>query len=154
MTEQFAVDRNPEDLTVPLRGATFGEAVQRFFRLYFVADGRASRSEYWWAVLLVALVALVVGATAGAGSAVGDGAGAVVILVLAVILGLGLLVVCFGTIALTIRRLHDANQSGWWYLPLFIVNLIPVIGIVSVVGAVVIGLLKSDPAGARFDVQP
>ncbi|TWS22350.1 DUF805 domain-containing protein [Tsukamurella sputi] len=148
------VDRDPQDLTVPLRGATFGEAVKRFFQNYFVAAGRASQSEYWWALALVMLIALAAGALAGMSSAFGDGAGAGVFLVLAVIVMLGLLAVAFGTIGLTIRRLHDANQSGWWYLALFIVNLIPVVGLLSIVGAIVIGVLKNDPAGARFDAQP
>ncbi|CAM3288327.1 DUF805 domain-containing protein [Tsukamurella hominis] len=158
MTYEYAASttapRDPLDLTVPLRGATFGEAVKRFFRNYFVAAGRASKSEYWWALLLVMLVAFVVGALAGLGSALGDGAAAGVFLVLAVVFGLGLLAVSFGTIGLTIRRLHDANQSGWWYFALFLVNLIPVVGLLSIAGAIVIGVLKSDPAGARFDAQP
>lgn len=139
---------------LPLYGASFGRAVTRLFQKYFVAKGRASKSEYWWALLLVMLVAFVFGATAGIASGLGDGAGAVVFLVLAVVLGLGLVVLSFGTIGLTIRRLHDANQSGWWCLALFLVNLIPLVGLVSIAGAIAIGLLNSNPAGARFDERP
>ncbi|QCH24418.1 hypothetical protein DSM43276_02681 [Mycobacteroides salmoniphilum] len=37
---------DPRDLTLPLYGATFSQAITRFFRSYFRFSGRASRSEY------------------------------------------------------------------------------------------------------------
>ncbi|SKV78147.1 Predicted membrane protein [Mycobacteroides abscessus subsp. massiliense] len=42
---------DPRDLTLPLYGATFGQAITRFFRSYARFSGRASRSEYWWVML-------------------------------------------------------------------------------------------------------
>jgi uncharacterized membrane protein YhaH (DUF805 family) len=47
-------------------------------------------------------------------------------------------------ISLVIRRLHDANLSGWWCL----------LGLVPYLGAIVqiaFGLLRANPEGARFD---
>ena len=44
----------------PLYGATFGQAIKRFFRGYVVFSGRASRSEFWWAMLFTFLISLVV----------------------------------------------------------------------------------------------
>lgn len=65
---------DPRDLTLPLYGATFGQAVTRFFRSYARFSGRASRSEYWWVQLAVAAVAIfcvAIVAVAGDPSALG-----------------------------------------------------------------------------------
>lgn len=45
-------------LSAPLYGASFPQAVSRFFRKYATFSGRASRSEYWWWVLANTLVAV------------------------------------------------------------------------------------------------
>ena len=42
----------------PQPGASFGEAVKRFFQRYAQFSGYASRSEYWWVALFNALVGL------------------------------------------------------------------------------------------------
>jgi len=51
-------DASPS-LSSPLYGATFGQAVSRYFRKYATFSGRASRSEYWWVALALFLVNLV-----------------------------------------------------------------------------------------------
>ena len=51
--------KSPDDLSRPLYGATFGQAVRRFFKKFSVFSGRASRSEYWFAYLFTALLMLV-----------------------------------------------------------------------------------------------
>src|SRR6185312_8282818 len=38
-------------LDQPLYGASFGQAIKRFFTKYATFSGRASRSEYWWVQL-------------------------------------------------------------------------------------------------------
>ena len=43
-------------LWAPLYGASFGEAVARFFMKYATFSGRASRSEYWWWALVSGIV--------------------------------------------------------------------------------------------------
>ncbi len=43
----------------PLHGASFGQATKRFFQGYARFSGRASRSEFWWAVLFATIVSLV-----------------------------------------------------------------------------------------------
>ena len=73
---------------------------------YFVFEGRASRSEYWWWFLITFATGFVV-------QFIVPG------LYLAVVVLLGL-----PTIAVTARRLHDQNRSGWWQL----IGLIPFIG--------------------------
>lgn len=46
-------------LSPPLPGASFGQAISRFFRKYATFRGRASKSEFWWVALFLFLVALV-----------------------------------------------------------------------------------------------
>ena len=134
-------------LSQPLYGASFGQAVQRFFAKYATASGRASRSEYWWVVLAIALVNIVFSillSVAGGFTPNTDGTanlsgGAIAIIVVWGIIYLGLII---PIIALTVRRLHDGNFSGWFYLLTFI-------GLSIVV--FILTLLPSKPEGARFD---
>lgn len=130
---------DPRDLTLPLYGATFGQAVSRFFGSYARFSGRASRSEYWWAVLAFALlfllwVAFVV--AAGDESRL-ETASLVVLLVI-------LLASAVPGWALLVRRLHDANLSGW-------MSLLTVLPYVGSVISIVFGALSSNPLGERFD---
>ena len=73
---------------------------------YVNFQGRAQRSEFWW----FALFAFVASALLGAMSDVLGGL-------------FGLAVLLPG-IAVAVRRLHDVDRSGWWYL----LVLIPVLG--------------------------
>ena len=134
-------------LSQPLYGATFGQAVRRFFAKYATASGRASRSEYWWAVLAIALIQLVFTVlyfAAGGSSPAADGTVQLtpIAIVVISIWGVFSLAVIIPTIALTVRRLHDGNFSGWFYL-------LTLIGLSIVV--FIFTLLPSNPAGARFD---
>lgn len=133
-------------LLAPLYGATFRHAVSRFFRKYTTFVGRASRSEYWWVALLnvVVITVLLLPAiiyAASVDAALGQGlVGALLQLLLMVYL-LGTIV---PSIAVTVRRLHDANFSGW----LVLVHLIPSLGTLIVA---ILALLPTNPNGIRFD---
>lgn len=91
---------------------------------YAEFDGRSRRQEYWMFTLLqvglyaAAITLLVAGAAAGNGE--GGGLTVVFVLIL-VLLWLGLIV---PNIAVTVRRLHDQDKTGWLYL----LNFIPYIG--------------------------
>jgi len=106
----------------------FGEAIKRGFSGWSTWSGRATRSEYWWWFLFVWLVSLIpyVGVfasmdwtTTGDGSFEGSGGAASTFwFILTAVVVLALLL---PSIAVSVRRLHDTNRSGWWYW----VNLIP-----------------------------
>lgn len=85
---------------------TFTDAIGTCFRKYVNFDGCASRSEFWWWFLFTVIVSLVCRQVsfglAGAFS----------------------LATLLPSIAVGVRRLHDANRSGWWML----LYLLPVIG--------------------------
>lgn len=142
-------------LDAPLYGASLPQAVTRFFRKYATFSGRASRSEYWWATLFLVLVALVIwipGVIVGVmtGTPGTDAYGRAtttpgpLFAVFAVIGILFWLAVLIPGIAVTVRRLHDANLSGWFYL----LGLIPSVGGLIVL---ILTVLPSNPLGARFD---
>lgn len=134
-------------LSQPLYGASFGQAVSRFFTKYATFSGRASRSEFWWVTLAFFILYGILGGILGAtGSIHPDGTFHVegLGLVVAIIWVLISLAVIIPNIALTVRRLHDGNFSGWLYL----LHLIPSLGSLIVF---ILTLLPSKPEGVRFD---
>ncbi|WP_324609931.1 DUF805 domain-containing protein [Mycobacteroides chelonae] len=102
---------DPRDLTLPLYGATFGQAITRFFRSYARFSGRASRSEYWWVMLAQTAAAglLVCGVALGTESSL-ERLGVTVLIGFMLVWGIP-------AWALTVRRLHDADFSGWMAAP-------------------------------------
>jgi uncharacterized membrane protein YhaH (DUF805 family) len=82
---------------------SFGEAIASGFAHYVNFQGRAPRSEFWYwflFVLILSIIGNIVDAIIGM-PAVG------------VIISLGLLL---PGISMGIRRLHDLDRTGWWYL--------------------------------------
>jgi uncharacterized membrane protein YhaH (DUF805 family) len=144
----------------PLYGASFGQAVKRFFTGYVVFSGRASRSEFWWAMLFTFLVGLVVqipfwvvwaafmtqavAAEARSAPTMDSGMLALSVGLLAVvgIMVLVSLAVALPSYAVMWRRLQDANFHG----ALALLSLVGV-GIVPLVMCA----LPSNPAGVQYD---
>lgn len=89
---------------------------------YAVFSGRAPRAEYWWFYLatMIAQVSLTI-----IDEALGEWSP------LASLFSLAILV---PWLAVTVRRLHDTNRSGWWLLSL--VMLISFIVAIAVAGAI------------------
>ncbi|MDE6683037.1 MAG: DUF805 domain-containing protein [Muribaculaceae bacterium] len=85
---------------------SFGDAISRACNKYCCFTGRASRSEYWWFVLFVAIVGwgigIVFGLTFGTDS-----------FAYQTIAGVWNLAVLLPTLGLVFRRLHDTGRSGW-----------------------------------------
>jgi uncharacterized membrane protein YhaH (DUF805 family) len=145
---------DPTDPDLPLYGAPPLTAYARFWRRYVVFSGRASLSEYWWVALLNVIVAAVVGVLGGILVAVGatlsdqgvpaaaipNALGAVLLFALVVFF----LAQILPGIALSVRRLHDANLSGLLYLLTFI----PSVGGLIVL---VLHVLPANPEGRRYD---
>jgi DNA-binding CsgD family transcriptional regulator len=93
-------------------GATpmsFFESIRVCLTKYAEFRGRASRSEFWWFALFVALVT------------------AALTYVSEALAGAGLIVLLLPFLAAGTRRLRDSGKSGWWQFFL----LVPVGGIVT-----------------------
>ena len=144
-------------LDKPLYGASFVQAIQRFFTKYAVFTGRASRSEYWWVVLFNVLVQMLIWipgialgiatGTPGISASTGQpttNPGPIFFVFIAIGVLYYLATIVPG-IALGVRRLHDANLSGLMYL----LVLIPSFGGLIIL---VLTLLETNPQGARFDL--
>ncbi|MGH1525560.1 DUF805 domain-containing protein [Leifsonia sp. L25] len=133
-------------LDQPLYGASFGDAIRRFFKKYADFTGRASRSEFWWWYLFAVLIAIVYSillTTLGTIGNGGRGYGPIgwILIVVYIIWGLAILV---PSLALIWRRLHDANLAG----PFFFLGFIPLVGWIILL---VFYVMPSKPEGARFD---
>ena len=119
---------------------SFTEAVSSVLRQYVVFGGRARRAEYWWFVLFTVLVSLVAGLIdAVLGTMTQSGIGFI-----GTVASLALLL---PSLAVTVRRLHDTNRSGWWVLAF----LIPIAGLVLLL---VFMLSDSNPHPNRFGPSP
>ena len=97
---------------------SFTEAVASVYRNYAKFDGRATRPEYWWFVLFSILFTVAVYAVgmilyAATRSTAAFGLIGIVVVVF-------LIVSFVPSIAVGVRRLHDTDRSGWWFLISFI----------------------------------
>lgn len=133
-------------LWAPWYGISFANAIRRAWKKYAAFDGRASLSEYWWFTLFTALISLggyvVFWIAIGIAFATGGVGIALAVLVGIAYLGLGIALI-IPSIAITIRRLHDAGYSGL----LFLLALVPFGSIVIIVFT----LLPSSPSGIQYD---
>jgi len=84
----------------------FTDAISQCFKKYATFEGTASRSEYWWFFLFLILGNIGLGL-------IHDG-----------LSGLFALATLVPSIAVTCRRLHDTDRSGWMQL----IWLIPLVG--------------------------
>ena len=128
---QFGFGAPPLNPAVaPQPGASFGEAVKRFFQRYAQFRGYASRSEFWWVALFNGLVGLGIyvllfmviglgGALGGSSDDVGTGTGIGMIVVMLLYFAYAIAIFIPG-LAITVRRLHDIGKSGLWLLIAFI----------------------------------
>ena len=97
------------------------QAVKTCFRKYFVFSSRASRSEYWWWTLFVMLGAAVT--TALDVMIFGFDESGREFATAGVVDGIFSIATIVPHLAVSVRRLHDANWSGWWVLALLILSL-------------------------------
>ncbi|PYY37374.1 DUF805 domain-containing protein [Curtobacterium sp. MCBD17_030] len=139
----------------PWYGISFPNAVKRFFKKYVRFDGRASRSEFWWWSLASFIVVAVLYALLGIGGAMSDlrtdpttgtttGSFSALYWIATVLLVVFGLAVVIPNLAITWRRLHDANLAG----PFYFLGFIPIVGGIIVL---VLTVLPSKREGQRFD---
>jgi uncharacterized membrane protein YhaH (DUF805 family) len=116
---------------------TFSEAISSGFRNYVGFAGRASRSEFWYWMLFSVLVSI-------AASIIDLGLVSGNTTVLSSIWSLAAFL---PSLAVGVRRLHDTDRSGWWWLICFI----PLVGIIVLI---VFWCLEGTPGPNRFGPDP
>ena len=108
---------------------------------YAVFSGRARRKEYWYFCLFNVIIGIVLGVIDYATGSHSNQAS------MGLLGGIYSLAVLIPGIAVTVRRLHDTDHSGWWLL----------IGLLPLVGAIVLFvfmLSDSTPGENRFGANP
>ena len=91
---------------------TFGQAVKSCFNQYCGFKGRASRAEFWWFTLFTDIVGFVLVFVDGLLITSTENA----FFAQLGFRGLFWLGVFLPALAVTARRLHDTDKSGWWML--------------------------------------
>jgi uncharacterized membrane protein YhaH (DUF805 family) len=93
-------------------------------RRYFDFSGRSSRSEYWMFLLfqiLVMLLFVILGYVVAAATGSTNGEPSSVLLTMIVLLGIAYLALfMIPALAVCVRRFHDQDMSGWFYLLSFV----------------------------------
>lgn len=137
---------------------TFEQSIKTCLRKYAVFSGRASRSEFWWWTLFVFI------------------AGSVVEIFDIIIFGISLdewghfsllfwLVILLPDLGVTVRRLHDIDQTGWWVLwwpliilamalPSFLFDLFAVGIVICIIWMTVWLATKGTQGDNRFGPNP
>lgn len=126
------------NLTSKLQKTFYNVAMNWYFKVirnYAVFGGRARRKEYWFFILFSAIASFI-------------------LMMLDVILWdwqilhtIYALTLFIPSTAVAIRRLHDTNHSGWWYLLIFV----PIIGWLVML---IFMVINGDPGKNRFGPDP
>ena len=103
------------------------QSVKSVLSQYATFSGRASRSEYWWfhLALWLSFVLLIV---------------PLIGILIYVVIVLGSII---PSVAVSARRLHDSNKSGWYQL----IGLVPFIGGIALI---VLYTLPSDKGENKY----
>jgi len=111
-------------------------------------SGRASRSEYWWVTIVQLVVQVLwwvffIGVLQMKALSPTDDVMNLLVTVVLLVTCVAMLVLSVPTLSLTVRRLHDTDHSGWYFL----IQFLP-FGSWLLFRAL---RQDSDPAGFQFD---
>ncbi|MEO0642403.1 MAG: DUF805 domain-containing protein [Pseudomonadota bacterium] len=136
------------------------------FKRYADFQGRSRRMEYWmFQVLNVAIAVVLAGPfffaliSASAAAELGGSpdpfeALGTFTLILTGLYGIYALVALIPGIAVTVRRFHDRDMSGWWYLGLALAGAIPFVGFIASIAFLVLMFLPGTDGPNRFGPDP
>ncbi len=157
-----------------LEGITYMEWMILPLKRYADFQGRSRRKEYWmFALFNLIISAVLIGpfffsmiSASAAASASGDpmaeaaaienalsGGGMMSTLLLG-LFGIYALAIFIPSIAVVVRRLHDRDMSGWWYLGVMVASLIPFVGFLASIGFLVLMCLPGTVGPNRFGPDP
>jgi uncharacterized membrane protein YhaH (DUF805 family) len=127
----------------------FAEAIQSGFQNYVGFSGRAARSEFWFWVLFAVIVSFATQLLDGMifGEEFGQ---------FGLLSGIAALALFLPGLAVSVRRLHDRDKSGWFIL----LHFIPLVGFIILLiwfcmrGTVGPNRFGPDPLSAVPGLQP
>lgn len=134
----------------------FITAIKAVFGKYVTFSGRAQRSEFWWFVLFyfAASIALSIVDSTLFGTVTTAPGSFEASTNTPILSGLFMLGTFLPYLAVSVRRLHDTDRSGWWIL----IGLVPIIGFILLIvwyaskGSAGKNRFGNDPLGGRgFD---
>lgn len=110
-------------------------------------------------IIVVMVLMFIVLGTGGFASGLDPAAGDAAMLAsmfsgVGILIGLWILAVLIPSIAVTVRRLHDRDMSGWWYLAFFVGGMIPYIGFIASIALLVLMVLPGTEGPNRFGEDP
>ncbi len=108
---------------------------------YAVFDGRARRKEYWFFFLFNIVISIILSVIDGLTGSFNPETG------VGLLGGIYTIAVLIPSIAVSVRRLHDTNRSGWWLL----IGLIPIIGTII---CFVFMVQDSNPGENQYGSNP
>ena len=132
-------------------------------RRYADFSGRSRRMEYWMFQLLNAIVVVVLllifggmplDALSNPEALAADTQPGAVFWIGAVLAGLWALGTLIPGIAVVIRRLHDRDMSGWWYLGIIVAGAIPFVNFIASIAFLVLMVLPGTKGPNRFGPDP
>ena len=110
-------------------------------RKYATFSDRARRSEYWYFTLVYLVAAVILSVIDVATGLYSQSTG------IGLLSGIFAIAMILPSLAVTVRRLHDTDRSGWWLL----IALIPLLGAIVLL---VFMVLDSDAGSNRFGPNP
>jgi len=108
---------------------------------YAAFSSRARRKEYWYFLLFNLIISIVLGIVDGVTGSFSPEAG------IGLLGSIYALAVFIPGLAVSVRRLHDTDRSGWWLL----IALVPLIGAIVLL---VFMVQDSKPGENRFGENP
>ena len=133
------------------------------YKRYAEFNGRSRRMEYWMFVLFTTLVSVALGglmvlgglnfSELRAGSMTEPTFGPL-FWIGAIAFGLFAMFSSIPSIAVSIRRYHDRDMSGWWVLGFGVLGNLPYVGWIASLVSLVITALPGTPGENRFGQDP
>ena len=137
----------------PAEAMALGDAVRTCFKKWSTWEGRASRSESNWfylfqlLVILPLYISLEVVEHGGLIGTIGW--------LLVTLSCFGTLIIFMPALMVNIRRLHDLGYSGWVIPAVYVISLIPLIGVlISLIYTLVLIIAPGDSGANRYGPVP
>lgn len=127
----------------------FDWAVKTCFSKYTTFSGRARRREFWYWYLFSCLATIITFLLSCLLALIFSGSDMGAAEIFIILNGIWSLVVFLPNLAVTVRRLHDAGHSGWYYF----ISIIPLIGVILLLVALCTDSVEDNQYGVNPKIE-